>query len=629
MAKMAVLVPYPEMCDMARPMASQAKHVTPLCIEYTETPAIQGRARELEQQGCELIVARGLQATLARQAVKIPVVEIRVTGQEIGVLVQDLKRELDIGRPRIGLVGFSNALSDTSSFNGLFGIEMPRYMAESGEELIRFVDMARDAGCHAVIGGDVVCQRAREIGLPFRFIPSGYESLQDAFRMASQVGYAIELEKNNRAEMDAMLNFTFNGIVQVSAGGTVLRANRAAFNILNITPLEMLGKPITDVLPELPRSLFDQALQEGRESYAVHVPIRKMAVVVNVAPIVVDNAINGAILTFQEGERIAEMSGEFRRDLYQRGYFARASFGQMPGESAEGRRLLAEAKRMAYYSAPVLLTGEPGTGKEITAQAIHNESVARENAFIPLDCAAFQEDTLDAMLFGSYIGRKDNSCLAEAAQNGTLYLAHIEALSPELQYKVLDLVRGRLRHNGGHPILASNVRILASCDGDLLARVERGLFRSDLYYELSVLCLHLPPLRARKEDILPWANLYLGRYQRKHKRYITLTQEACRCLESHSWPGNLNQLRSVCERIVLLAGKRQVSDTFLRRQIEQLSPRVTDSGSVVVYQDKEAMQLAQLLEKHHGSRQAVAEELGISKTTLWRRMKRHGLADGE
>ncbi len=625
-AKMAVLVPYAEMRDMARPMAARYGYLSPMCIEYAETCRVQSRARELERQGCELIVARGLQATLARQVVKIPIVEIRVTSQEIGMLALDLKGELEEPCPRIGLVGFSNALSDTASFHGLFGVKLPRYMAESQEELSRFVDKARQEGCHAVIGGEVVCQRARELGLPCRFIPCGRESLEDAFRMASQVGYAIDLEKSSRAEMDTMLSYTFTGIVQLDSRGTVLRANRMAFNMLGLAPGDMLGSAIADVLPELPRSLFDQALHEGKETYAIHVPLHKLAVIVNIAPILVDNAIHGAILTFQEGERVEEMSGEFRRDLYQQGYFARLRFSQLPQESAESKRLIAMAKRVAGCSAPLLLSGEPGCGKAMIAQCIHNESLVRDNAFVPLDCAAFQEDTLDTMLFGNYTNRQSGTlCLAETAQNGTLYLSHIDALSPELQYKVLDLARGRLRHNGSHPLMASNARVIASCDGNLFAKVQEGEFRSDLYYELSALHLRLEPLRRRREDILGWVDMYLEEYQRKHKRYVALTQEARAYLTGYSWPGNLNQLRGLCQRVVLLADKRHVNDLFLRQQLEQRDPEPRADAGPPVYQDQEARRLAELLIKHKGSRQAVAEELGISKTTLWRRMKRLGL----
>ena len=120
-------------------------------------------------------------------------------------------------------------------------------------------------------------------------------------------------------------------------------------------------------------------------------------------------------------------------------------------------------------------------------------------------------------------------------------------------------------------------------------------------------------------------DMYLEEYQRKHKRYVALTQEARAYLTGYSWPGNLNQLRGLCQRVVLLADKRHVNDLFLRQQLEQRDPEPRADAGPPVYQDQEARRLAELLIKHKGSRQAVAEELGISKTTLWRRMKRLGL----
>ncbi len=629
MAKIAVLVPYPEMCDMACHMVSQFPHIVSMCIEYTDTDQIQSRAQALEQQGCELIIARGLQATLARQCVKIPIVEIRVTGQEIGKLVLDIKNELKTECPRICLIGFSNMFCDTSSFGSLFGIEMPRYMVEDTSELSLFVDKARDAGCHAVIGGDVVCTRAQEIGLPCRFIPSGRESLMDAFRLASLVCYAIDLEKGNQAEMDTMLNYTFSGIVRLDVDGTVKQANRVVFNLLNLMPQEFLGKNIADVLPQIPRERFEQALKEGRESYAIHIPIQKRAVVINIAPILIDNAIHGAILTLQEGERIVEMGSELRRELYQRGYIARMDFSQIPAESRETKELVTTAKRIAKYNAPILMTGEAGCGKKIIAQCIHNEGLTQGNAFVSLDCAAFQEDTLDTLLFGNYTTRKDTpSCLAETAQNGTLYLAHIDALSPELQFKIFELTRGRLNRNGSHTPVASNVRIIASSDVNLFVKVRQGRFRHDLYYSLSVLCLDFLPMRRHKEDIAGWVKFYLEEYQRQHKRYVNLTQEAKDFLSDYDWPGNLNQIRSLCERIVLMADKRNVGDAFLRRQLEQQTPEVLESTEqIVIFKDKEAVQIAELLQKYNGNRQKVADELEISKTTLWRRMKKYGIEE--
>lgn len=629
MAKIAVLVPYPAMCDLACPMVEKFSNIEPMCIEYTETEQIRQRAMTLEQQGCELIIARGLQATLARQAVKIPVVEMRVTAQEIAKLVLELKEELGAARPKICLIGFSNMFCDTSCFHSLFGIEMPRYMVENTGELSQLVDKARDNGCHAVIGGYVVCTRAQELGFPCRFIPSGRESLLDAFNMASQICYAIDLEKSNQAEMDTMLNYTFSGIVRLDTHGIVIQANKVAFSLLGLQLHDMLGRNIADVLSQIPRARFEQALNEGKESYAIHIPVQKRAIVINIAPILIENVIKGAVLTLQEDERIVEMESELRKELYQRGYIARKDFSQIPTLSKENKEMVTTAKRIAKYNAPILMTGEAGSGKRIIAQCIHNEGLSRGNAFVALDCAAFQSDTLDTMLFGNYTIRKDShACLVEIAQNGTLYLSHVDALSPELQFRIFELSHGRYYHNGSHLVTTSNIRLITASDINLFTKVKQGVFRHDLYYSLSVLCLEFKPLRHHKEDSMGWIKFYLEEFQRQHKRYINLTQEAKDFLSAYDWPGNLNQIRSLCERIVLMADRRNVGDAFIRRQLEQLTPDVIEgTEQIVIYKEKEAVQITALLKKYNGNRAKVSEELGISKTTLWRKMKKYGIEE--
>lgn len=627
MAKAALLVPYLEMCELARSMVGRHDYITPMCVEYAQTEAVEARAVELEQQGCKLIVARGLQAQLIKRRVKLPVVEIHVTAQELGGLILQIRRELGMDCPKVGLVGFANMLCDTSQFDELFSVKLVRYMVTDVDHLRAVVDRAEADGCQAVIGGDVACLRARELGLAYRFIPSGEESMRNALDLANQICYAIDLELSNSAEMNTMLDFTFSGIMQVDLDGTILRANRMTFNLLNVRPQEMVQRNVLDVLPQLSQEILDRALKQGEETYAFLLPIQKKAVVVNVAPILIEGEIKGGILTFQEDKRIIEMDSELRRELYQRGYIAQFNFDKLVHNSKESNRLFHTARKIAKYRAPVLLSGEPGCGKNMIAQCIHMDSLGRHNAYISLDCMAYQPDTLDTMLFGNYTTRKDTpACIVEIARDGTLYLCHVEALSYELQYKLMNLIEGKFLHNGSNQPSTANVRIIASSDVNLIVRVEKGEFRSDLYYALNVLSLDVPPLRSRREDILDWVNYYLRQWQDRYKRYVSLTQGAQEFLENYDWPGNLNQVSSVCERIVLLAEKRSVDEVFLRRQLEQVAPKVLHSTEqVVLFKDQKAVQIAELLRKHNGNRQRVADEMGVSKTTLWRYMKKYGI----
>ena len=625
MAKVAVLVPNQELCSIAQPLIDEFPSLSLMTIEYIKTEQVSLRARELERHGCDLIVARGVHAHIIKRDVKLPLVEIRVTQQELASVMLDLKEELGLPCPKIALIGFSNMFSDTDHFNRLFDIDLRLYMVKQNDELDDAVEHAFADGCNAVIGGDIVCKSAQKEKLPYRFIPSGQESLRNALGTATRVAYAIDMEKRNSAEINALLNYTFNGIIQVDSSGIVRRINRISNDLLECPTAAVLGRPILEILPNLSRELLENALKRGQEAYAFMLDIHHKAIVVNIAPILVENQIEGAVLTFQEGQRLIEMDSEMRRELYQRGFVAKHSFENMIQEDPETVQMLELAKRISKFTAPILLTGETGSGKNILAQCIHNESLVHSNAFVSIDCSAWLPETIDNMLFGNFTVRKDSivDSYAEMAQGGTLYLSHVEMLPLETQYKLLCLIRGRFLHNGPSRPVAANVRVIAST---LISRVEKGEFRSDLYYALNVLSLEVLPLRRRRADILGWMVLYLDEWQKKYKRYVHLTQGARNYLLDYDWPGNLDQLCSVCERLVLLTQKRNIDEVFLRQQLEQVTPRLLPgTEQIVLYKDQKAVEIAALLKKHHGNRQKVADELGVSKTTLWRYLKKFNI----
>lgn len=630
MAKVAILVPQEEMCALAAPLVPQFSNISLMCLDYinyNETHLAVSRAQELESQGCELIVARGVQSRMIKYNTSIPVVEIQITTQELGMVMLDICRELAVERPCIGLICFDNMIGDTSHFNELFRIDLRVYFVKSSEELSSTVDQAMEDGCQAVIGGNIVCERARALNLTNRFLPAGSESLRNALATASRVCYAIDQEKRNLTEMDTMLNNTFSGILQVDQDGVIQRINRTGYTLLNQTPGELLGKKAVEAIPNLNQKLLDDALLYGQEAYAFVLNIRQKAVVINIAPIQLDEEIRGAILTFQEGKRIIDMDSELRRELYQRGYIAKYHFDSLICKSKETQKMVKVAQQIAKYPSPIMLTGEGGSGKNILAQCIHKDSLQQNSAFISIDCSVWMPETLDGMLFGNYTTRKDSpACIAELAQNGTLYLSHVEYLMLETQYKLLNLLHGHFLHNGANTPVSANVRVIASTECNLLPRVERGEFRRDLYYALNVLSLEVLPLRRRREDILEWVEYYLGEWQEKYKRYVQLTNGAKKFIREYDWPGNLDQINSTCERVVLLTEKRNIDEVFLRKQLEQVTPLMTaEEERVIVVQDAKAVEIMELLTRHNGSREKVAAELGISKTTLWRYMKKYGI----
>ena len=627
MTKTAILLPYPAQQEQIIRITEKVRSLDVMCVERAHTETVVRRGRELEEKGCELIIARGVQAQLLRENVTIPLVEMKVTTQEMGLVIRALRKQVGTRHPKIGLVGYSNMFGNTDHYDELFDIRLVKYMVTENDQLVTYVDRAAQEGCEAIIGGDTACERAQELGIPSFKIPAGMESLSNALETAERVSYAIELAKTNNAEMDVMLNYTFTGIMQVDNDGVIMRINRSGHNFLERYLGDPVGKRVQQVIPSIRRKVLDDALIQGKEGYSIYVNSQKMEIVVNVAPIRIDNRIQGAVLTFQEGRRIIEMDTELHKELYQRGFIANFTLDQMYVGSKETKNLEQYVRKIAQYSAPVLILGEKGSGAEFLAQAIHNTSPLSKSAFVPVDCDAWMPETLDDMLFGSYTSRQGTPpCLAELAADGTLYLNGVEMLSRESQYKMLNLIRGRFMHNGAHRVSFTKVRVIASTSVNLAAKVEKGEFRQDLYYALSSLSTEIPPLRHQKEYTLFWFNHYIDQWQKQYKRYIHMTQGALRFVQEYDWPGNLEQMASVTERIVLLTEKRNIDEAFVKKQMEQILPDILPgTEKVVLYKDKEAVRIAELLKKYGGNREKVAAELGISKTTLWRRIKKYGI----
>ena len=406
MARMAILLPYQELLAPVEEMFGRFSHIAKHSVIYLRPEKVEAYVHELELEGCDIIMARGLYAELARHASRLPVVEMRITAQELGELVMELREDRHTGDLRIGLIGEKLMLCDTPSFLHLCQAEILRYEIEdvpnAAEAMRLAVGQAYRDGCGAVIGGQTVCAEAARLGMSSRFIYTGQESLYNSFNIAQHVAYAIDQAKSNRAEIETMLNFTSSGIVRVDVDGMILWTNTIASELLGLPSQRLLGGRLTEIFPALSAEQMDKALTEGQEVYTILLPPSRKETVVNIVPILVEERITGAILTFHEGRRIIAMNSELQQELYHHGFLARWTFDQLPACSGNGRETIRQAKLVAKYSAPILLTGSAGSGKEILAQCIHNSGVTHGNAFIPLDCLAYNSDTLDTMLFGNY-----------------------------------------------------------------------------------------------------------------------------------------------------------------------------------------------------------------------------------
>ncbi len=625
MAKTAVFLPGSIPKETVGNEIRKYAHIEPIFIEQISNSDVKAVAEQLIHENCDLFIARGLQAQMLSEMTRIPVVPLRITAQELGILIKEVCEQLDKPAPSIALIGFSNMYCDVEHFEELFHVRLRRYLLNSMEEIDQVLQDVVADGMDAIIGGRHSCEKAGAYGLPAFFASGGTEGLSETLNMAEMICELTDTKRNDTAEITAMVENNFNGILQVGKTNQILRANRIMTNILSLDMQDIIGQRIQDLIPEISVRQLNDAIYDGRETFTSMILLNNVSYAVNISPVEVNGEIETAILTFQEGRRIRQLDQELRRELLARGFVAARTFEKTEWMSLQMKDIRHTARQVAGFQVPVLITGERGVEKKMLAECIHNDSMVRDNSFIEVECASADPETIRKLLFGEP-GDPEPS-YAELAQDGTLYLKDVDLLDKTSQYYLHQLILGR-RYIGTRGMYTSaNVRVIASTERDLVGMVEHGLFRSDLYYEMSTVKLDIEPLRSRREDISMYVHAFMNACQKEYDRYVHLTKGAEELLKGYDWPGNVQQVRSVCHKIVLLCQKRDADELFVRRQLDQSFPVLARNteGEVITFREKKAVEITQLLQKHQGSREKVAQELGISKTTLWRYMKKYGI----
>lgn len=301
------------------------------------------------------------------------------------------------------------------------------------------------------------------------------------------------------------------------------------------------------------------------------------------------------------------------------------------------QRIFRLVETLQHSEAAVLITGESGTGKEVVARAIHQASSRSNGPFVAVNCAALPAELLESELFGHVRGAftgavRDRVGRFELASHGTLFLDEIGDLHPLLQVKLLRVLQERQFERVGESVTrTARARIISATNVDLRQALRQGRLREDLYYRLCVVPIEVPPLRERREDISPLARLLLNRVATQHGLVRRISPQAMRLLLEYPWPGNVRELANVMEYAVAVARMETILPEDLPEEIRSPyaanSPQRRDSVHPIhhLHRDDdssaEARRLSSLLESHHWNRSEVARELGLSRTTLWRKMR--------
>jgi len=339
------------------------------------------------------------------------------------------------------------------------------------------------------------------------------------------------------------------------------------------------------------------------------------------------------VIAIDRGVALARLTDEVQR---LRKAVAPTGFGELIGESPRMAELYALLGKIAASSAPVLITGETGTGKELAARAIHASGERADGPFVAVNCAAVAAQLLESELFGHEKGAFTDAKVAKpglfvAARGGTIFLDEIGELPLEVQPKLLRaLQEHRVRPVGATSEVAFDARLICATNRNLESMIEAHAFREDLYFRINVLSVELPPLRTRGGDVLVLASHFLARISaRAGKRIVGFSPEAAQKLMAYAWPGNVRELENCIERGVALASFDHIAVSDLPEKIRAFQPAqivlLTDDPSTLVTLDElERRYVARVLEGVGGNKAAAARVLGIERKTLYRMLERWG-----
>lgn len=306
------------------------------------------------------------------------------------------------------------------------------------------------------------------------------------------------------------------------------------------------------------------------------------------------------------------------------------------GKSRKMQELLKMVVQIAPTDCSVLIFGETGTGKELIARTIHLQSNRKNERFLAFNCGAFTEELIANELFGhekaAFTGATSTKIgLIETATGGTVFLDEIGDMPSSMQVKLLRVIEEKslLRVGGTQPI-AVDIRLVAATNKDLQKEVRDGRFRKDLFYRLNVISLHIPPLAERKDDIPILAHHFLDQYARAQgKRIDGFSYEALETLTNYEFPGNVRELENIVERAVALCNGQSVSPKHLPQELEAFSFKVSrhPNRRIPTLEENEREYIQWVLKNANGNKSAAAEDLGIDRVSLWRKLKRWGLTE--
>ncbi|WP_109511737.1 sigma 54-interacting transcriptional regulator [Pseudomonas ovata] len=596
--------------------------------EATQLDAVL-MAQRLVEEGASVIISRGKTASVLRERLQVPIVEVRHTFFDCINAYQKAREVSD----RIAFLatsdGYATILEKARPFMPEVAICLidPFGSAQATEAQL---DRLRADGIKVAIGG-LSLERAVKIrGMSYVMSEADTDAAFDAIDEAlhllriEQERLQKRLELQSRYEMiQSILNCVSEGIFSIDSAGVITNMNSVATQYLG-------GRACGDTVAGLlEQDYFGRVLEKATAVRGALITLGRLSLTLSIAPITLGEQVIGAVATLQKQTEIQAMEQKMRR-RQARLHVAENTFDSIIGSSPALIKAKRLAQTFAVVDSTVMIEGETGTGKELFAQSIHNASKRRLGPFVAINCAAFAPSVLESELFGYVKGAftgalsEGKAGVFEMAHTGTIFLDEISETSADIQLKLLRTLQERkVVRIGDDKVTPVDIRIITASNKRLTHLLAQGLFREDFFYRICVLKLQLPALRERRQDIPE----LIGHLLKGFGLPAAMVGDPLLArLSAFEWPGNIRQLGNVVERLAVMSQGREMIGDWVEEVLEDLpdaTATVATSAPPGGLGDSEQEVLFRALACVRGNREEAAKLLKISTTTLWRRMKKY------
>ena len=583
-------------------------------------------ARAAAAEGA-IIVSRGGTAKLIRETLGVDVIEIGVSHFE---LLRVLK-PFSGGTRRVAVVGFRSLTDHAQELCSILDIPavcLPvDHEAEVGARMRELSSLAVDC----LIGDMVSVRSAEGVGAEVHLIESGADAIAEALSKAAIVARSVRQRRESDLRLRAVFNAVQDGIVSVDKSGLIDQLNPKAGELLGTE--NPRGRTVDTVIPNFD---FQRIMSEGRDSFGKVADLHGHRAVVNVSPIMMQGRAEGAVAVLQEVGKIQDLEKRVRKQLFAKGLLAKHRFQDILIDSPVMAHCVEIARQYARTSSNIVIFGETGTGKELLAQSIHNDSPVRDGPFVAINCGALPPTLLESELFGYVEGaftgavKGGKAGLFELAHGGTIFLDEINELDTQLQTKLLRVLQEReVMRVGDTKVIPVAVRVLAASNVPLRDEVAEGRIRKDLFYRLNVLDIRIPPLRERPDDILTLFTSFarVGAQKNGDPDPGPLPPAFAERLRAYGWPGNVRELENAAEKYVVLrrlldaeSAAALVAESLFAGDETSRGLSVNGSAPVGTLDEIEREVARTVFREEGGNLSRTARRLGVDRQTLRKKL---------